>query len=634
MSPKKRILSALVTTALAAAGATAAQAQQFTNVYVFGDSLSDAGYYRPVLAAAGVPAPLVATLGRFTTNPGPIWSELIVSRYAGTPRASNVSGGTIFAQGGARVALPSPSTPPGHPQRPVSTQITEYLTAVSNAADPNALYAVWGGGNDFLVGFAQLSAGAITAAEFQANVLAAATAEVQQVGRLRAAGARYILVFALPDIGITPALAGAGAANQAAATALSAGYNTTLFSGLAGAGIRAIPVDVFTLISEIRANASAYGITNTTGMACAPLPPFSSTPNSQFCYSANLVAPNADMTYLFADSVHPTTGAHRIVGDFVKSLIEGPAQMSLLPESAIGLRNGHVRTLWDGGTDGYKSEVGKFSVFVAGEGGDYDIDPAAGTVGVGNSNSLMTVGFTARASEAFVVGAAYGKSKAKATFGANAGSYEAIDETLSAFGSVRLPQGFSAAAALTIGDLDYNKTRRNIALGQVTRIAESRPQGNNASFYANAAWDFRLGSFTVAPLVAVASQNVEVNSFEESGAGSANLRIGKQQRRSEVWRAGARASFEFGPWTPWVRVTADKERRDDARFVTATPLSVAAGNTYEIPAYMGDTSWVTAQVGVRGNIGQSASWGVIYTKVSGRSGMGEEGFTGSVSIRF
>jgi len=187
---KKRVLPALVLSALGAVAAPQADAAQFSGFYVFGDSLSDAGYYRPFLAGLGLPASVVGQLGRFTTNPGPVWSEIVSSYYGYTPAPSNVSGGNIYAQGGA--------------QRPVSTQIDEFLARSGGAADPNALYAVWAGGNDFLQNSQALATGAITSAQLQTNVLGAATAEIQQIARLQAAGARYILVFGLPDIGGTP----------------------------------------------------------------------------------------------------------------------------------------------------------------------------------------------------------------------------------------------------------------------------------------------------------------------------------------------------------------------------------------------------------------------------------------------
>src|SRR5204863_3554103 len=107
--------------------------------------------------------------------------------------------------------------------------------------------------------------------DLQTNVLAAANAEIAQIRRLTNAGARYVLVFGLPNIGATPAFAGQPTAG--AVTQLSAGYNTTLFTGLQSAGIRVIPVDTFSFFNEIIASASAYGFTNTTRIACGPLPP-------------------------------------------------------------------------------------------------------------------------------------------------------------------------------------------------------------------------------------------------------------------------------------------------------------------------------------------------------------------------
>ncbi|NJR71647.1 MAG: hypothetical protein HC782_00120 [Gammaproteobacteria bacterium] len=177
---------------------SAANAVRFQGVHVFGDSLSDAGYFRPFLLQIGVPAPTAATLGRFTTNPGPVWSELIAQQYGGNANPSNVAGGGIFAQGGARVTASSTSTPPGGAQRPVSTQISEFLAANGGAANPNGLYAIWAGANDLL------QAGA--AGVGSANEVAG------QAARLRAAGARHILVFALPNLGITPAAIAGGPA--------------------------------------------------------------------------------------------------------------------------------------------------------------------------------------------------------------------------------------------------------------------------------------------------------------------------------------------------------------------------------------------------------------------------------------
>lgn len=628
--PKKRLLPALLLSLFAA---PAAEAAQFSNVIVFGDSLSDAGYYRPFLASLGLPPTVVATLGRFTTNPGPVWSEIVSQYYGVTPAPSN-AGGTIFAQGGARVALPSASTPPGGAQRPVSTQINEYLAANGGKADPNALYAVWAGANDIFQNLGAVQAGQIDAATLQTNVLGAAAAEVAQVGRLEAAGARYVMVFSLPNIGGTPAFA--TSASSGTVTQLSAGYNTTLFSGLAAAGIRVIPVDQFTFFNEVAANPSAYGITNATSFACGPFPPITtaSTISSQFCGPTNLAAPNAATTYMFADAVHPTSISHQLIAQFAESLIEGPTQYSLLAETPLRTHAMQMRTINDGLLTGRSADIGRPTVFASGNGGSFDIDSGIGNSGLKSDNSAAGVGVTVRASENVILGAAYGEARTSASFGQDAGNFKTREHMVSLFGSARWG-GLYATVVAALSNIDFRDMRRNIFLGPAVRTGTASTDGSNASAYVTAGYDFTVGRFTVGPTVAVTSQNVTVNAFDESGAGSASLHIAEQTRRSEVWSAGARASIDFGAWTPWVRVTADRERRDDVRFVTAMPLTMAAtGNSYDIPAYSADRDFVTTSVGVNGRIGPRLGVSLSYYNVSSRSGVKEDGIGGMLSYRF
>jgi outer membrane lipase/esterase len=129
---------------------------------------------------------------------------------------------------------------------------------------------------------------------------------------------------------------------------------------------------------------------------------------------------------------------------------------------------------------------------------------------------------------------------------------------------------------------------------------------------------------------------VTVNGFDEGGnLGSAALRLHEQKRRSEVWSAGLRASMDLGGWTPWARVTADKERRDDERMVSATPLTLAAiGNRYDVPAYTSDSTFTTASLGVNGWIMPRLGLSVGYFRVSGRSGIREDGASALLSYHF
>ena len=89
--PASRLLAA----ALALAAAPAFAADTFSRTVFFGDSLTDAGYFRPLLVQQD---PAAAILGRFTTNPGLVWAEWLADYY-GTDATPNGNGQSGEAEG-------------------------------------------------------------------------------------------------------------------------------------------------------------------------------------------------------------------------------------------------------------------------------------------------------------------------------------------------------------------------------------------------------------------------------------------------------------------------------------------------------------------------------------------------------
>ena len=631
MSIKKRLIPALVGSALAL-GATASNAVQFSGVFVFGDSLSDAGYFRPFLGALGVPASLVPVLGRFTTNPGPVWAELIATNYGGNPNPSN-AGGQNYAQGGARVAVSSPSTPPGgNPNRSVATQITEYLGA-SGSADSRALYAVWAGANDIFQTLPAINAGTVNPSTFLAQT---AAAEVQQIARLQAAGAKYILVFGLPDIGATPAFRnpafGGSPALAGAGTSLSAGFNINLFNTIAASGLRVIPVDTFTLFTEVNANPAAFGFTNTTSSACSPV-----GLASLGCFSGNSV-PGGASTYIYADAVHPTSAAHAITADFVKALIDGPNAYSTMAEVPLASRAAHIRTLDEGVMAGQRAAIGKVTAFAAGDGGKFNISTTSLNPQTDSKNRTATIGLTFRASESFTVGVAVGKSTADATMN-GFGKFSTSETAGSVFGSLKSGDtGFYGNFSATIANIQFNDVQRNIKLGITTRTNTASTKGDNASANVTLGYDFALGGLTVGPFVGMTNQNVTVNEFVENNGNpleqSTRLKISAQDRNSNVTSVGARASFKLGSWTPFARISYDQENKRDPRMVTASPVTITQGISYDIPGYAPSKSWSTGTIGIRGNITDQIGLAVVYSSVFGRDNVKQDGVTANVSFAF
>jgi outer membrane lipase/esterase len=147
-------------------------------------------------------------------------------------------------------------------------------------------------------------------------------------------------------------------------------------------------------------------------------------------------------------------------------------------------------------------------------------------------------------------------------------------------------------------------------------------------------YDWNLGMLTVGPFVGHTAQSVDVNSFSEAGAGSAGLRIFDQKRESQVSSFGIRASMNLGAFTPFIRVSEDKENRDEERFVSANPLTVTSGNTYDIPAYRPDSKWTTAVIGVRGRLAERIGVSLAYQRVSSRANIKQDGVSAAVSVDF
>ena len=96
---KTKLIRSVLAAALACA-AVPAFAQNanspFSQTVFFGDSLSDGGFFRPLL-----PASVRPVTGQFTTNPGYVWSQYLADYY-GTSAAPNGNGQT-----GSRSCTPS-----------------------------------------------------------------------------------------------------------------------------------------------------------------------------------------------------------------------------------------------------------------------------------------------------------------------------------------------------------------------------------------------------------------------------------------------------------------------------------------------------------------------------------------------
>jgi outer membrane lipase/esterase len=590
-SRAKRPMRSFLAAALAIATAPAFAGGPYSQTYFFGDSLTDAGFFRPLL-----PASVRPVTGQFTTNPGFVWSQWLADYY-GTSAAPNGNGqtGTNYAAGGARVGVNT--TGALGPQPSLATQMNNYLTANGGRADSRALYSVWGGANDL---FAITNAGA----DPTTTIANAVTSEIGIVATLRNAGAQYILVSNIPDLGITPAFRALGATAQAQGSALATNYNNALFNGLASNGLRVIPLDTFNLLREIAANPAAYGFTNITGTACQP----QITANSLTCNPTSYVTPNAADTYLFADGVHPTSRAHQILSQYAVSVLEAPRQIAALPHSTAVVgraRADRVANHLGGKPDG---DGTRWWVDTRADVQTYDSGNVYDSVGPSLTGGVdWTRGN-------FVFGAFGGLGRNFYDFGNSAGDFEQLDGTLGGFAA------WYGEKLWVNGQLSYSQVRydvdREIWLGPVKRSHEGSPDGKNLSFGVNAGMNLGEGKVKHGPVIGLLAQRIDVDGYSENNATqSTALAYPDQNFDSLIGTIGWQATIELSDhMTPYAKVTYDREFEDYAEQAFARSLTVTGSLPYAVPGLEFDDSYATAVLGARTELfGLDANIGLSTT---------------------
>ncbi|MGC1818291.1 MAG: autotransporter domain-containing protein [Casimicrobiaceae bacterium] len=581
---------------------------QFSNIYSFGDSLSDAGSFVPVLPPG---------TGLFTTNPGPIWIQVLARRYGLTAIPAD-QGGTDYAQGGARVTdLPGvPDSPPTGTATPIAAQVSQLLA--HGALDGNALYTVWGGANDIFTQLGELQAGAITPAQLQANVTAAAGSLAGQVALLESAGARYVVVFNLPDIGKTPFGVASGQGLQI--SAISSLYNSALLAGLDALHVSTIRVNIFGFLNEVMANPAAYGIANISVPACGATP-------SLLCTQADLVAPNAASTFLFADGVHPTTAGHAMVAQLVASMLEGPSKMGALAEAPLAVEQANFQAI-DSRMMSSLASPGPQARLEGWASYDYGHNDLGGRFLSGNSDlNGLHAGGDVRLSDRLLAGAAFGYAENKGDFGGSSGGYKLKETSGTAYIGYGMAPWY-VGATLGAGDLDYNDVHRDIQLGAMNRVESATTRGWHMTGSVLGGYWFDYRGWLHGPFARVAYQKIHVDAFAERGSDSTALYYGEQDRSSLTSELGWQVSGRIASLRPFARATWEHEGRADSRMVSAS--SVSLGGSYSMPVLAPDSSYMRYELGASSDFGHVTGY-VTGSTTSGRSD--GNGYTVTVGLR-
>ncbi len=320
---------AFVHVPLAVAQTPAGAAPEFSQIIIFGDSLSDVGNLRRQMEARGLRYPggeYNYSDGRFTnssdTNPGSaryvgVWHEQLSRTFLGrSAETASVHGGNVFAFGGA-------TTEDGTQGYTVAgvfgfnvtvtidnmgKQVDDYITR--RPMDPNALFIIWGGGNDLFDSHSE------------SNVNAASARVAMLVSRLADAGARHFLVPNVPPLGGVPRYNGDRPAQDAKNRA-SLDYRAKLEANLdatesayatQGIQLNLYRLDIWTGFVRFAADPARYGI--------------------RYLSNTGRGGEGSPDDYLFWDDIHPTTAGHYQIARAARDVLSGQA---MAPARAVNL---------------------------------------------------------------------------------------------------------------------------------------------------------------------------------------------------------------------------------------------------------------------------------------------------------
>lgn len=268
----------------------------FNQVYFFGDSLTDPGNVYTALGGVFPPSPPYAQ--RLSNDK--VWAEYLAGQLGLSPVPSTQLSVQNLPIQGANFAFAGSTSGTintvfsGLPA--LQQQIDQFL-GLQLPVNPNALFVLWAGANDYLP----------TQSTFQpfTNPKPSVTNITTAISDLEAAGAQNILVVNLPDLGTLPLTRNTSDALRL--NILSQAHNNFLFRQMRrlerspGFDANIIPLDVNALFQQAINQPSQFGFTNVT----------------EPCLNQQTFVPCSNPNqYLFWDSIHPTTAAHQIIGNF------------------------------------------------------------------------------------------------------------------------------------------------------------------------------------------------------------------------------------------------------------------------------------------------------------------------------
>lgn len=284
-----------------------------TDVYVYGDSLSDTGNFFALTMGNFPPPPY--DRGRFSN--GLVAVEHLINRLRSEYNldlnlAPSFLGGNNYAIAGATTGRANSNEDDLNVDLPgLLDQVDAFAQRIGASglgqADPNGLYIAWAGPNNFLDNLAgsNLDDPALLTEQGAEDLIASITG-------LISLGARNIVVPNLLNLGRLPI----SSLFRSEATAITHLFNGELALALGNlafeagqSGSTALEVDLFARGEQIAADPQQFGIADPS--------------NPLISFVANAQLPPDALGFFFWDEFHPTTQAHELLAETIFNTLTG-----------------------------------------------------------------------------------------------------------------------------------------------------------------------------------------------------------------------------------------------------------------------------------------------------------------------
>jgi outer membrane lipase/esterase len=576
-------------------------AQTIEGVTTFGDSLSDNGNAFGASGGTVPPSPPYFN-GRFSN--GPVWVEGFAAELKLPAGASN-----NFAFGGATsgTANTVSNALPG-----LTTELDRFLLT-SPRVNPNQLFVVWVGANDYLGG------GVINPATVVGNISTS-------LQRLTGAGAQQFIVPNLPDLGRIPA----GAANpiqSAGLSQLTAAHNSALRTSLQtisqnNPNVSIIPTDIASLFSSVIANPARFGFVDVTQ-------PCLNTATGAVCANPD--------TNLFWDPLHPTAAGHRLIGAYALDTVIAPRTIATQVETAFGIASQPTRDLNNRlmslRTTNPRTD-GQVGVFVNGEVNYGDRTTTNNNTGFRIDTKGVTVGADYSLSPNVAVGIAFSSANSDNRLNDNRGKVAVSNSSLSVYGSYNREK-FYTDALFNYGWNDF-KIDRNIRVPGFTQ-ANGNPNGTQLSLRLNSGYDLGSNGLSFGPIAGIRYTKINIGGYTEQNGDILNLKVNPQQADSLVLNLGAQISYPFkttfATISPYFSANFEHEFAQNDRQVV-TELVTQPGILQRTNIGANNRDFIRLSTGVQTELTDNLSVNLGYETILGKDNFSDNYFNAKVRLQF